>query len=79
MTQAYPQALRSPLHALAHDEAGGWRRIGGPFEDVDDLLDCCFDHMMRHDRPTSSVAFIETVDGVEHWRGFPRGALPERG
>lgn len=77
MTQTQPQALQAPLYALGRDIEGAYARIGGPFEDVDDLLDCCFDHMMQHDLPNSAVAFIEKMDGVEHRRAFPRGALPE--
>ena len=76
--------LGAPLYAMAREGDGSWKRIGGPFEDVDDLLDCCFNHMMDvrvitsdHDLTSRDVAFIETIDGQEVQQAFPHGALPE--
>jgi hypothetical protein len=72
-----PTPLGTPLFALACAGDGRWQCIGGPFDDVDDLLDCCFGHMMEFDLAPESVGFIETQDGRPFARSFPRGAFPE--
>lgn len=67
----------TPMYGLGRAMDGSWERIGGPFADVDDLLDCCFDYCMDHDLSPRDVQFVETIDGRELQREFPRGALPE--
>ncbi len=76
-TRAPARSFVPPLYAMARLPDGSVREIGGPFDDIDDVLDTAWGHMMSHDVTVESVFFFETVDGRQVQREFPRGALPD--
>jgi hypothetical protein len=50
--------------------------LGGPFQDIDDLLDVCFNHLMATDLSIQSVFYIHVKNGLVEKRQFPVGAFP---
>jgi hypothetical protein len=72
-----PRTLCAPMFAMARTATGERKQIGGPFSDIDGVLDACWDHMAEHDAPAESVYFLESVGGCLLERQFPKGALPD--
>ena len=64
------------LYAMTIDPCDLARCLGGPFTDIDDVLDACFDEMMARDCGPSAVFYIERLDGKQIARRFPQGAFP---
>lgn len=73
-----PVSFRPPLFAMARGEDGGVIQLGGPFEDIDDVLDCCWDHILGNDLSVDRTFLIETTSNGPVRREFPRGAFPEQ-
>jgi hypothetical protein len=63
------------LYAMTIDRCDLARCLGGPFTDIDDVLDACFDEMMARDCGPSAVFYIERLDGKQTARRFPQGAF----
>jgi len=64
------------IYAMTVESTGAARCLGGPFEDIDDVLDACFDEMMARDCSPSEVFYVERRDGMPMVRCFPDGAFP---
>jgi len=64
------------MYALAIDSALNTRVLGGPFTDIDEVLDVCFEELMATDGPPGSVFYAEKSEGGVFVREFPRGAFP---
>ncbi|TWT46209.1 hypothetical protein RAS1_26580 [Phycisphaerae bacterium RAS1] len=43
------------MYAMSLDPGLSARVIGGPFSDIDDVLDACFDELMATDRDHDTV------------------------
>lgn len=70
------QTLDTPLYVGIVESDISLRRIGGPFDDIDDALDCCWDMVLGEDVPRESLFLIETGRGSPHVRALPADALP---
>lgn len=64
------------LHAMSVDPALATRILGGPFDDIDDVLDCCFDELMASGRGVESVFYVKVREGEAAVQHFPRNAFP---
>jgi len=50
--------------------------IGGPFEDIDDVLDACWDRGAGNDLPVEQFFVIEAGGSHRVVRTFPQGTFP---
>ncbi|MBX3402552.1 MAG: hypothetical protein KF699_03970 [Phycisphaeraceae bacterium] len=64
------------LYAMAADAFDEVRCLGGPFADIDDVLDACFDEVMARGCGRDAVFYIERCGGRSVARAFPDGAFP---
>lgn len=64
------------LYAMSVGASNDIRCLGGPFADIDDVLDACFDEMMARDCTPDAVFYIECATGRQWVRRFPQGAFP---
>jgi hypothetical protein len=67
---------RDGLYAMIHDESGFARCLGGPYSDIDDVLDTCWDEVLGKDRAVSAVFYIRCVEGDVVKHEFLRGTFP---
>ncbi|MFN0130940.1 MAG: hypothetical protein ACKVW3_00155 [Phycisphaerales bacterium] len=47
------------MYAMTLDPDLTTRVLGGPFNDIDDVLDACFDELMASDRGCDTVSYAE--------------------
>jgi len=65
--------------AIALESDLSTRILGGPFEDIDDLLDRCWDEVMASGRKVESLFFAERRQGDWFVQIFPPGVFPTEG
>ena len=66
------------MYAMSMDANLHVRELGGPFNDIDDVLDACFDDMMEMDSGADTMLFVEVVGGQVAVNSFPVGAFPTK-
>ena len=64
------------MYAMTMDALLGTRELGGPFHDIDDVLDACFEEMTVADRSADAMFYVEIAKGQVSVRTFPVGAFP---
>lgn len=73
------QQRRDGMYAMCIDDQLSTQVLGGPFTDIDDVLDACFDSMMAKDRDASTMFYVQVEGSNTVVRAFPRGAFPFAG
>lgn len=76
MTTMQSRGPADGLYAMAAGAFDEVRCLGGPFSDIDDVLDACFDEMMARGCGVDAVYYIESSGGKRVARAFPAGAFP---
>lgn len=64
------------LYPMTIEQDHSFRYLGGPFDNLDDVLDACFDDMLHRDRTQESYFYIECRHGQCTYLAFPFGAFP---
>jgi hypothetical protein len=67
---------KCPLYAALIDEDLRCEIVGGPFDDIDDVLDACWDSGAGTDLEFERFFVIEMGAGYPVVRTFPSGAFP---
>jgi hypothetical protein len=68
--------LSDGLYAMTIGPDLSTRVLAGPFHDIDDVLDACFDELMATERDRDAVFYAEVLGGSAVVRAFPHGAFP---
>jgi hypothetical protein len=76
MIQVQSETPADGLYAMVVENVDGVRCLGGPFLDIDDVLDACFDEMMARDCGPEDVFYVERSGGKPRFHRFPKGAFP---
>jgi len=64
------------MYAMTIEPDLSTRVLGGPFDDIDYVLDACFDELMATDRDHDSVFYADVRGNSLSVRAFPQGAFP---
>jgi len=66
----------TPLYAAMIESDSSFRMLGGPFDDIDDALDCFWDNCVEHDLPRENLVLIEAGGDMPKIARLPIQALP---
>ncbi|MBI4567111.1 MAG: hypothetical protein HY719_01795 [Planctomycetes bacterium] len=70
---SHPDWPHPMFAAFVHDDRGT-EVLGGPFGDIDDVIDCCWDSM--EEGHTERCFFIEATPLGPRLQTFPPGVFP---
>jgi len=75
-TASMTESFQAPLYATRIDPNLSLRILGGPFVDIDDALDCLWEHLNEDESSRESLLLISMASGVPRIHPLPAEVLP---